>query len=216
MRQRFIKNAQKSKEALHNVQADTLKKAGFKTLDHCETIEETKINTNPYLKRDGSRDPIGRNNCTLTSVFGFLRSKGVDVKAGSTNGQPQNLAGIVEECFKVPRDNNGNTTKYIIEGTIKSFNASPESAADTIINRFGKDAEGVCSVTFTNGRGHAFSWKSVNGQVQFFDNQSPIDPKMLWSGLYGNVIDKNGYTVLARLDDLLPNSDGIHKWMYKG
>ena len=62
----------------------------------------------PFLNKNGSRNIEGKNNCSLTSVFGFLRGKGIDVQAGSTNGQPQILGGIIEECFKVPRDSNGN------------------------------------------------------------------------------------------------------------
>ena len=200
--------------AIHNLQADTLSNAGFNILDHEESISERVNNTNPFLNKNGSRNIEGKNNCSLTSVFGFLRGKGIDVQAGSTNGQPQILGGIIEECFKVPRDSNGNVTKHIIEGHIKSFTESKESAEKLIVSRFGPNAEGVCAANIgAQGAGHAFSWKTINGKTQFFDCQIGKENVDYWNDMIHN-INKDSNVIIARLDDLTPNIEGIKKYMY--
>lgn len=200
--------------AIHNLQADTLSNAGFNILDHEESISERVKNANPFLNKDGSRNIEGKNNCSLTSVFGFLRGKGIDVQAGSTNGQPQILGGIIEECFKVPRDSNGNVTKHIIEGHINSFTESKESAEKLIARRFGPNAEGVCAANIgAKGDGHVFSWKTINGKTQFFDCQIGKEDVDYWNDIIHN-INKDSNVTIARLDDLIPDVEGIKKYMY--
>lgn len=197
--------------------AEKMAKAGFKTLSHAESIDERVKNVNPYLRPDGTRDPAGKNNCTLCSVFAYLRGQGVDVKAGSTGGKAQNLNGIVQDVFPNAAEYSRKTKSGVLDGRATTFGKSVKDAEVMLVDRYGDNAEGVCSITWSSGGGHAFSWKLVNGKAQFFDAQAGrVDISSYWNSSSPLHIDTNGSLQIARLDDLIPDGDGIAKWQYKG
>lgn len=198
--------------------ASTLAEAGFKSLSHQEDVAERVKNTNPYLRPDGSRDPKGKNNCTLCAVFGYLRGQGVDAQAGSTGGKPQNLIGVVQDCFNGVTEYSSKTKSGALDGRATTFGKSIEDAQAMLVKRYGDNAQGACGITWSNGTGgHVFGWKIVNGKASFFDEQSgKIDVSSYWDASKLQHIDPNGSLQIVRLDDLVPNADGISKWQYKG
>lgn len=188
--------------------AEKLSKAGFKTLDHCESVKERVQNTNGYY---GSK--LGYNNCTINSVMSYLRSQGVDVKAGSTNGVMQNLNGIVQECFKSVPEYSSRTKTGCIDGKASEFGKSYEDAKAFIRKKYGDNAEGVVGIDWINGGGHAFNWKVVNGEVSFFDPQAKtMDVSDYWTR--SNKININGSLQAARLDGYEPRAEGVRSWAY--
>lgn len=187
---------QKVNDLLGKKTAETV--GGIKKLAKPETLGETLKNVNP-----NRGNPIYDNNCTLCSITSFLRQKGFDVKAGKTGGKQQMLGGIVEECFKGAK---------VIDGSAVKFGRSRNDAAEMLLKRFGQNAEGVCSVQWKTGTGHAFNWKIKNGVVSFFDAQQGRDDAYV-SGKYWKMINPNDSLALARLDDAEINFDAIKKWL---
>lgn len=170
---------------------------GLKKLSKPETLEETLKKVNPNLGKEEYR-----NNCTLCSITAFLRRNGFDVTAGSTGGIPQNLGGIVEECFKGAK---------VIDGSAVKFGRSRQDATEMLVKRFGDNASGVVSVQWKNGSGHAFNWEIKDGIVNFFDGQQNRNDDIVSN--YWRLIDPNGGLILARLDNSDINYDGIKKWL---
>lgn len=172
--------------------------SGIKRLAKPESLEDTLKNVNPP-----GRDGNYRNNCTLCSVTSFLRQQGLDVLAGKTGGQQQSVVNIVEECFKGAKTTTGSAVK---------FGRSRQDAAEMLLNKYGRNAEGVCSIQWkSKPGGHAFNWKIKDGIVSFFDGQSGVGDSIV-SG-YWNDINPNGGLELARLDGAEINFDGIKKWL---
>ena len=172
--------------------ADTLKKnektvKGLKKLSKPESLSDTLKRTNPLRS---TRD--GKNNCTYCSITAFLRRQGYDVTAKSTGGEQQILNGVVENCFR-------NAT--VLDGSAVRFGRSREDAAEMLLKRFGKNAEGVCCIQWKNNNGgHAFNWMIENGIVSFFDAQNGWDDDAV-SRMFWKNIDPQGYLQLARLDN---------------
>lgn len=185
-----------------NLAGDASKTFGkFKSLSKPETISEALKNTNTLNGADA------QNTCVPSAIAGFLRTSfGADVKVKSTGGQMQNTAGVIEECFKGAK---------VLEGSATKFGRSRNDAVEMIINRFGNNCEGVCSVDLkTVGgatQGHAFSFKVVDGKCQFFDFRHGRDDNIV--SKYFNSIDTNGQLVLARLDEAEPIWDALEKYM---
>ncbi len=172
---------------------------GLKKLSQPESISEAISHANP-----NRGNPNYDNNCTLCSITSYLRTQGYDVTAGSTGGEPQNLGGIVEECFK-------NAT--VLDGSAVKFGRSRQDAAEMLVKRFGENASGVCNIQWKdNTGGHAFNWSVKDGIVSFFDGQQGYDNSIVSSN-YWNLIDPEGSLILARLDNAEPNLDGIEKWL---
>lgn len=186
-----IFNTEKNSEPTgKNTFSKTIQQAvshGFKVLSKPETNAETIMNANPFL---GTSD--GKNNCAACAFAVSLRRQGLDVTAKSTGGEMQNLAGMVEECFKNP---------YIIEGSAVKFGRSRNDAAEMLVKKFGNDAEGAVSVQWKGfeGCGHVFNWKIENGRVTFDDGQQKMDDGRV-SMRYWSLIDPMGALQIARLD----------------
>ena len=168
---------------------------GIKKLAKSESLEDTLKNVNPKLG-----DSKYNNNCTLCSIATFLRQHGLDVKAGSTGGEMQQLGEKVEECFKGAK---------IFEGSAVKFGRSRQDAAEMLVKRFGDNASGVCSVQWKNGGGHAFNWQIKNGIVSFFDGQTNRDDSIV--SRYWKSINPNGGLTIARLDNTEINYEAIKK-----
>ena len=137
---------------------DILKESASKTtakeikkLAKPESLADTIKNVNPN-RGNSAYD----NNCTLCSTGSILRQVfGMDVTAGSTGRKPQNLGGIVEECFEGAK---------VIDGSAVKFGKSKQDASEMIRKRFGDNASGVVSVEWKQGGGHAFNWRIKDGK----------------------------------------------------
>ena len=102
---------------------------GIKKLAKPESLADTIKNVNPN-RGNSAYD----NNCTLCSTGSILRQVfGMDVTAGSTGRKPQNLGGIVEECFEGAK---------VIDGSAVKFGKSKQDASEMIRKRFGDNASG--------------------------------------------------------------------------
>lgn len=167
---------------------------GVKKLAKAESLEDTLRNVNSHSGTNKNYS----NNCTLCSITTFLRQAGLDVKAGSTGGKPQQLGDKVEACFKGAK---------VLEGSAGKFGRSRQDAAEMLVNKFGQNASGVCSIQWKNGGGHAFNWSIKDGVVKFFDGQINRDDNIV--SKYWKSIDPNGGLTLARLDNAEINFDGI-------
>lgn len=168
---------------------------GIKKLAKPESLSETLKNVNPH-SGDGNYD----NNCTLCSIASFLRQNGYDVTAGKTGGKQQNLGGIVERGFKGAK---------VLDGSAVKFGKSRQDAAEMLIKRYGQNAEGVCSIQWKGGGGHAFNWKIRDGIVSFFDGQKNRNDSIVSLYWSRELINPNGNLQLARLDDAEINLDVI-------
>lgn len=174
--------------------------SGFKRMSSKEAISDIIKNANP--NRGNS---LYNNNCTYCSVASYFRSIGYDVIARDTGGKPQNLGGVIENCFKGAR---------VIDGSAVKFGRSTKDASEMLINKFGQNASGVCDVQFKGGGGHAFNWSIKDGVVKFFDGQdvtSPINDAKLIDIWWNQKIDTNGGLTLARLDNAEIITDAIKK-----
>lgn len=167
---------------------------GVKKFAKAESLEDTLRNVNSHSGTNKNYS----NNCTLCSITTFLRQAGLDVKAGSTGGKPQQLGDKVEACFKGAK---------VLEGSAGKFGRSRQDAAEMLVNKFGQNASGVCSIQWKNGGGHAFNWSIKDGVVKFFDGQMNRDDNIV--SKYWKSIDPNGGLTLARLDNAEINFDGI-------
>lgn len=168
---------------------------GIKKLAKPESLSETLKNVNPHLG-----DKAYENNCTFCSITAFLRQHGLDATVGKTGGEPQNLGGVVEKCFKGAK---------LLDGSATKFGRSRQDAAEMLLKRYGQNAEGVCSIQWKRGNGHAFNWKIKDGIVSFFDSQSGWDDSMVSRFWSKGLIDPNGRLQIARLDGLEINYDAI-------
>lgn len=171
----------------------------FKKLTKCESISDVINNTNPLR---GTK--YGRNNCSACGIAAFLRTIGYDVKAKGTNGQKQNLGGILEECFKGVK---------VLDGSATKFGKSRDDAAEMLVKRFGQNADGVCNIQWKGkSDGHVFNWSIRNGIVTFFDAQNGLPDEVVSKQFWGN-IDPYGFLQLARLDNTEINFDAIQKYV---
>lgn len=170
---------------------------GIKKLSKPETLADTIKNVNPN-RSNSAYD----NNCTLCSTGSILRQVfGMDVTAGSTGRKPQNLGGIVEECFEGAK---------VIDGSAVKFGKSKQDASEMLIKRFGDNVSGVVSVEWKRGGGHAFNWQIKDGKVSFYDGQANRDDSVV--SKYWQMINQNGSLILARLDNANVKEEGIRKW----
>lgn len=163
---------------------------GIKKLAKPESLADTIKNVNP--NRDNSAYD---NNCTLCSTGSILRQVfGMDVTAGSTGRKPQNLGGIVEECFEGAK---------VIDGSAVKFGKSKQDASEMIRKRFGDNASGVVSVEWKQGGGHAFNWTIKDGIVKFFDGQdsSSLINNTQTLEIWWKRIKQNDALTIARLDN---------------
>ena len=144
-----------------------------------------------------------KNNCTFCSIASYLRTKGYDVIAKDTGGKQQMLGGVVENCFKGAK---------VIDGSAVKFGKSPKDASEMLVNKFGKNASGVCAVQLKTGGGHAFNWTIKDGVVKFFDRQNNRDDSVV-SSLYWRMMNPNDSLTIARLDNAEINFDAIKKYV---
>lgn len=144
-----------------------------------------------------------KNNCTFCSIASYLRTKGYDVIAKDTGGKQQMLGGVVENCFKGAK---------VIDGSAVKFGKSPKDASEMLVNKFGKNASGVCAVQLKTGGGHAFNWTIKDGVVKFFDGQNNRDDSVV-SSLYWRMMNPNDSLTIARLDNAEINFDAIKKYV---
>lgn len=144
-----------------------------------------------------------KNNCTFCSIASYLRTKGYDVTARDTGGKQQMLGGVVENCFKGAK---------VIDGSAVKFGKSPKDASEMLVNKFGKNASGVCAVQLKTGGGHAFNWTIKDGIVKFFDGQNNRDDSVV-SSLYWRMMNPNDSLTIARLDNAEINFDAIKKYV---
>lgn len=188
---------QKVDNLLKNASTAKTASNGVKKLSKPETLADTIMNVNPN-RGNSAYD----NNCTLCSTGSILRQVfGMDITAGSTGRKPQNLGGIVEECFEGAK---------IIDGSAVKFGKSKQDASEMLIKRFGDNASGVVSVEWKRGGGHAFNWQIKDGTVSFYDGQANRDDSVV--SKYWQMINQNGSLILARLDNAKVKEEGIRKW----
>lgn len=162
---------------------------GIKKLAKPESLADTIKNVNP-----NRGNPAYKNNCTFCSVASYLRTKGYDVIAKDTGGKQQMLVGVVENCFKGAK---------VIDGSAVKFGKSPKDASEMLVNKFGKNASGVCAVQLKTGGGHAFNWTIKDGIVKFFDGQdsSSLINNTQTLEIWWKRIKQNDALTIARLDN---------------
>lgn len=162
---------------------------GIKKLAKPESLADTIKNVNP-----NRGNPAYKNNCTFCSVASYLRTKGYDVIAKDTGGKQQMLGGVVENCFKGAK---------VIDGSAVKFGKSPKDASEMLVNKFGKNASGVCAVQLKTGGGHAFNWTIKDGIVKFFDGQdsSSLINNTQTLEIWWKRIKQNDALTIARLDN---------------
>lgn len=172
---------------------------GIRRLTHSESLADTLRNTNPLHGKSE-----GRNNCSLCGIAAALRQRGYNVVAKSTGGAPQNLGGIIEECFKGAK---------VFDGSAVKFGRSRQDAAEMLLKRFGENAEGVCNIQWKGkNSGHVFNWQIKNGVVSFFDAQNGLDDASVSSSFW-KLIDPQGFLQLARLDNVEIDFEAIKKYV---
>ena len=190
---------QKVDNLLKNASTAKTVSNGIKKLSNPETLADTIKNVNP-----NRGNPTYKNNCTFCSVASYLRTKGYDVTARDTGGKQQMLGGVVENCFKGAK---------IIDGSAVKFGKSPKDASEMLVNKFGKNASGVCAVQLKTGGGHAFNWTIKDGIVKFFDGQDKdcdINYPDFISDFWSLIKQNDGLTI-ARLDNADIIEDAIKK-----
>lgn len=162
---------------------------GIKKFAKPESLADTIKNVNP-----NRGNPAYKNNCTFCSVASYLRTKGYDVIAKDTGGKQQMLGGVVENCFKGAK---------VIDGSAVKFGKSPKDASEMLVNKFGKNASGVCAVQLKTGGGHAFNWTIKDGIVKFFDGQdsSSLINNTQTLEIWWKRIKQNDALTIARLDN---------------
>lgn len=193
-------NKAKIDDLMNASKSATKTTSGFKRMSSKEAISDTIKKANPNRGKS-----LYNNNCTYCSVTSYLRSIGYDVIARDTGGKPQNLGGVIENCFKGAK---------VVDGSAVKFGKSTKDASEMLINKFGQNASGVCDVQFKGGGGHAFNWSIKDGVVKFFDGQdvkSPINDEKLIDIWWNQKIDTNGGLTLARLDNAEVIADAIKK-----
>lgn len=180
--------------------ADSIAKSinGINKLASSESLSDTIKKANPHFG-----DVNYKNNCSACGIAGFLRRKGFDVTAKSTNGKMQNMGGVVEECFKNAK---------VFDGSAVKFGRSRKDAAEMLVKRFGNDAEGICSVQLKGGGGHIFNWSIKDSIVSFYDAQQGLNDEQI-SNSYWKIINPQGFLQLARLDDLEMDFDAIKRFV---
>lgn len=193
-------NKAKIDDLMNASKSATKTTSGFKRMSSKEAISDTIKKANPNRGKS-----LYNNNCTYCSVTSYLRSIGYDVIARDTGGKPQNLGGVIENCFKGAK---------VVDSSAVKFGKSTKDASEMLINKFGQNASGVCDVQFKGGGGHAFNWSIKDGVVKFFDGQdvkSPINDEKLIDIWWNQKIDTNGGLTLARLDNAEVIADAIKK-----
>lgn len=195
-----IDTGKKAIESMLNQKIPQTAVSSIKKLSCPESLSESLEKVNPLRGT-----VIAKNNCTLCSVAGFLRTKGFDAVAGTTGGEQQILGGIIEECFKGAK---------VIDGSATKFGRSVEDASQMLVKKFGDNASGVCSIQWKDGKGgHAFNWFIENGVVSFADFQEGKNHdgvKKYWS-----LIDPNNSLTIARLDNAEINVESLLKYLRK-
>lgn len=145
-----------------------------------------------------------KNNCAYAGIATYLRRHGYDVEARDSGGLPQNMNGIVEDCFR------GVAGK---DGRAKIFGLSPKDAADFLKGRYGDNAEGMCSIQWRSGGGHIFNWEIKNGVVSFFDGQKNLSDISRYWIPPDPVIAPEGALQYVRLDNAEINFETIKKYV---
>lgn len=177
----------------------------LKKMSAKESLQDIVKNTNPHRGEEKYKE-----NCTSCSITAFLRSQGYDVSARDTGGKPQQLGGILEECFRRPSNSSDHSPSFVKQGSAIKFAKSVNDAGEMLKKRYGDNASGVVSVPLVDGRNHAFNWLIKDGKVTFFDGQDKRSffnvPELAWSH-----IDPNGMLEFARLDNLEVIGDAIRK-----
>ncbi len=172
----------------------------LKRLASKETLSESLAKANPL------RSTLeGQNNCTNCAVAGFLRMAGYDVTAKGTGGNQQLLGGLIEDCFKGAR---------VLDGSAVKFGKSPEDAAEFLINKFGQNASGVCSIQWDHKirpGGHAFNWDIKDGKVSFYDFQAGEKDNGVM--IYWKMMNPRDFFTVARLDGAEINIDALEKYV---
>ena len=190
-------NKAKIDDLMNASKSATKTTSGFKRMSSKEAISDTIKKANPNRGKS-----LYNNNCTYCSVTSYLRSIGYDVIARDTGGKPQNLGGVIENCFKGAK---------VVDGSAVKFGKSTKDASEMLINKFGQNASGVCDVQFKGGGGHAFNWSIKDGVVKFFDGQDVTSKINTNIDAFWKTIDTNGGLTLARLDNAEVVSDAIKK-----
>lgn len=178
---------------------------GLKKLAKPESIKEAALNSNPNRGNNKYK-----NNCTVSAITGIMRTLGWDITAPHTNGQMQNLNGVVEDCFSFENENIRRS--HVKDWTAAKFGKSPKAASEVLLRAFGPNASGVCSIEWKYGGGHAFAWIIKDGNVSFFCPQKGFDDTTCKARFWNGDIDINGALQLARIDDLPINLEGFKKW----
>lgn len=188
--------------------------AGFKVLNEPESIENLtksiKDGANGTVVNPNRGDPAYSNDCTRCAVNTFLRSNGLDVRAKSSGGEPDNLLGVVEDLFKDPSRPDGNVR--VLDGKAVKFGTSKEAASEMIVNKFGKNAKGVVSVELTNGSGHAFNFFAKDGVVSFVDGQDSQSPVNTSIDAFWQRIKTDGSLQMADLSNAELVVDKLNKY----
>lgn len=143
-----------------------------------------------------------RHNCVNNTIALTLRQMGFDVEAKPST--TKNFVETINKCFE------GAKPLYIT--------ASKQNAQDRVIKnilkRYSEGDMGGITVKFDNRLtkgnvdcSHAFSWKIINGVVQFLDTQP--NPPLMDASKYLSKIGDNSEITVIKLNDLKIKVDSI-------
>lgn len=143
-----------------------------------------------------------RHNCVNNTIALALRQMGFDVEAKPST--TKNFVETVNKCFE------GVKPLYIT--------ASKQNAQDRVIKnilkRYSEGDMGGITVRFDNRLtkgnvdcSHAFSWKIINGVVNFLDTQP--NPPLMDASKYLSKISDNSEITVVKLNGLKLKVDGI-------
>lgn len=175
---------------------DVLADVGLKKLTRKEDIT-TAVSRVNSLK--GTLE--GSNNCTMCSIATSLRMRGYDVEALGS-GTQKNVGQIVDMAFK-----NGHKAGRSFTLTNSEKSDPVGSVKKMLLSQYKKGGDGVITVQWPDGSGHAFNWKITQGVVSFFDGQQ----NNVNVSDYFYKMDPNNLIQFARLDNLKINPEGIKK-----
>ena len=175
---------------------------GYHTVneDHKETLNA--VNGHLYRTKEN------RHGCTSSSIAGYLRdvfhidARGINLEKGPSSADEYEE--ILKKCFegcKVVKPFNG-----------RSFKNDPEGV---LIRAFGKNANGVVSVLFTNesrlgDSAHSFNFSIKNGLVEWSDYKTGKDSDFI-KRVYLPNIRADGEVLYANLDGSKPIIEEIKK-----
>ena len=192
-----------------------------KATEYISSIRGSLEKANPLKHKEE-----GKNNCGPCALAGYLRDCGLypNATAKGTGGKMLSSYDLIQECFSGIKEEGKDRNLLELNNAIK-FSKGYQDASDLILRKLKVEegAEGICAVNWKkrlpNGdiAGHIYSWKAISGdnglEIVFKDYNQGYAGKDI--DYYFNSIDPEGRTLIARLEQLIPNEEALEKYVNK-